>query len=139
MSSDVVAGTDGLFDASVVTTPSDDTMQWRAALLQLVNWGGFSGLTSVPLRGDTTMISGASGVGKSTILDAYTALMMPSDTKFNGASNDAVSGRARSVGQRATCSPTSGVRSTWSTTRRPGALWRSCCAAVAPTPGARWR
>ncbi|GGD30778.1 ATP-binding protein [Nocardioides daphniae] len=100
MSSDVVAGTDGLFDASVVTTPSDDTMQWRAALLQLVNWGGFSGLTSVPLRGDTTMISGASGVGKSTILDAYTALMMPSDTKFNGASNDAVSGRARSVGQR---------------------------------------
>ena len=60
MSSDVVAPTDGLFDASVVTTPSDDTMQWRAALLQLVNWGGFSGLTSVPLRGDTTMISGAS-------------------------------------------------------------------------------
>src|SRR3546814_13537140 len=46
------------------------------------------------------MISGASGVGKSTILDAYTALMMPSDTKFNGASNDAVAGRARSVGQR---------------------------------------
>jgi uncharacterized protein YPO0396 len=46
------------------------------------------------------MISGASGVGKSTILDAYTALMMPSDTKFNGASNDAVAGRARSAGQR---------------------------------------
>lgn len=100
MSNDVLAGPDGLFDASVVTTPSDDTMQWRAALLQLVNWGGFSGLTTVPLRGDTTMISGASGAGKSTILDAYTALMMPSDTKFNGASNDAVSGRARSVGQR---------------------------------------
>ena len=54
----------------------------------------------MPLRGDTTMISGASGVGKSTILDAYTALMMPSDTKFNGASNDAVAGRARGVGQR---------------------------------------
>ncbi len=46
------------------------------------------------------MISGASGVGKSTILDAYTALMMPSDTKFNGASNDAVAGRARGAGQR---------------------------------------
>ena len=75
-------------------------MQWRAALLQLVNWGGFGGLTTVPLRGDATMISGASGVGKSTILDAYTALMMPSDTKFNGASNDAVAGRARSIGQR---------------------------------------
>ena len=100
MSNDVLEGADGLFDAAVVTTPSDDTMQWRAALLQLVNWGGFSGLTSVPLRGDATMISGASGAGKSTILDAYTALMMPSDTKFNGASNDAVAGRARGAGQR---------------------------------------
>jgi uncharacterized protein YPO0396 len=92
--------TDGLFEQRVVATPTDDTVQWRASLLQLVNWGGFTGLTTVPLRGDATMISGASGVGKSTILDAYTALMMPSDTKFNGASNDAVAGRARGVGQR---------------------------------------
>ncbi|GAA1451189.1 ATP-binding protein [Mycobacterium cookii] len=94
------ADPDGLFAEHSVATPADDTMQWRAALLQLVNWGGFGGLTTVPLRGDATMISGASGVGKSTILDAYTALMMPSDTKFNGASNDAVAGRARSIGQR---------------------------------------
>lgn len=91
---------DGLFGRAEVSTPADDTVQWRAALMQLVNWGGFGGLTTVPLRGDTTMISGASGVGKSTILDAYTALMMTSDTKFNGASNDNVAGRARSVGQR---------------------------------------
>ncbi|WP_364515985.1 ATP-binding protein [Nocardioides sp. LML1-1-1.1] len=90
----------GLFEKQVVATPGDDTVQWRASLLQLVNWGGFGGLTTVPLGGDATMISGASGVGKSTILDAYTALMMPSDTKFNGASNDAVAGRARSAGQR---------------------------------------
>ena len=66
--------TDGLFEQQLVAAPADDTVQWRAALLQLVNWGGFGGLTSVPLRGDATMISGASGVGKSTILDAYTAL-----------------------------------------------------------------
>ena len=92
--------TDGLFHERVVATPGDDTLQWRAELLQLVNWGGFSGLTRIPLQRDATMISGASGAGKSTILDAYTALMMPSDTKFNGASNDAVAGRARSVGQR---------------------------------------
>ena len=91
---------EGLFTEQTVALPADDTMQWRAALMQLVNWGGFGGLTTVPLRGEATMISGASGVGKSTILDAYTALMMPSDTKFNGASNDAVAGRARGVGQR---------------------------------------
>ena len=48
--------------------PADDTVQWRAALLQLVNWGGFGGLTTVPLNGDATMISGASGVGKSTAM-----------------------------------------------------------------------
>ena len=91
---------EGLFERAVVATPSDDTLQWRAELLQLVNWGGFSGRVQVDLRGDATMISGASGVGKSTVLDAYTALMMPSDAKFNGASNDAVAGRARGVGQR---------------------------------------
>jgi uncharacterized protein YPO0396 len=92
--------TDGLFAEESVALPSDETVQWRATTLQLVNWGGFGGVTVVPLGGDATMISGASGVGKSTILDAYTALMMPSDTKFNGASNDAVAGRARSAGQR---------------------------------------
>ena len=43
---------DGLFERSDVATPADDTMQWRAALLQMVNWGGFGGLTVVPLRGD---------------------------------------------------------------------------------------
>ena len=91
---------EGLFDRAEVATPADGTVQWRASLMQLVNWGGFGGLTQVPLGGDATMISGASGVGKSTILDAYTALMMPSDTKFNGASNDAVAGRARGIGQR---------------------------------------
>ncbi|WP_185995794.1 ATP-binding protein [Nocardioides campestrisoli] len=97
---DEAAHSDGLFAHESVATPSDDTEQWRIETLQLVNWGGFSGRVAIDLSGDTTMISGASGVGKSTVLDAYTALMMPSDTKFNGASNDATAGRARSLGQR---------------------------------------
>jgi uncharacterized protein YPO0396 len=91
---------EGLFAQGIVAAPTDDTLQWRAEHLQLVNWGGFPGRVTVDLHGDATMISGASGVGKSTVLDAYTALLMPSDTKFNGASNDAVAGRARGVGQR---------------------------------------
>ena len=91
---------EGLFARRVVAAPSDDTLQWRAEVLQLVNWGGFSGRVAIDLHGDATMISGASGVGKSTVLDAYTALLMPSDAKFNGASNDAVAGRARGAGQR---------------------------------------
>lgn len=50
-----------------------------------------------PLRRDADLRG--VGDGKSTLLDAYIALMMPSDTPFNGASNDAVAGRARSSEQ----------------------------------------
>ncbi len=76
------------------------TLQWKAETFQLVNWGGFEGRVHFNFHPGATLISGASGTGKSTLLDAYIALMMPSDTPFNGASNDAVGGRARSDTQR---------------------------------------
>lgn len=76
-----------------------DHAQWRVEALQLVNWGGFHGRTEVRFSPGSTLLSGASGTGKSTVLDAYIALMMPSNTPFNGASNDA-GGRARSAEQR---------------------------------------
>ncbi len=79
---------------------TEGTTQWKAETLQMVNWGGFHGPTTVNFSPDGTLISGASGTGKSTLLDAYIALMMPSGTPFNGASNDATTGRARSVDQR---------------------------------------
>lgn len=79
---------------------TEGTTQWRAQTLQMVNWGGFHGYHSMSLATGSTLLSGASGTGKSTLLDAYLALMMPSDTPFNGASNDATVGRARSVDQR---------------------------------------
>lgn len=74
--------------------------QWVAELMQLVNWGGFHGHVAIGFDADATLLTGASGTGKSTILDAYLALMMPSDTPFNGASNDAAAGRARNPEQR---------------------------------------
>jgi len=73
--------------------------QWRIESLQMANWGGFHGRHEVRFARCSTLMSGASGTGKSTVLDAYLALMMPFDTPFNGASNDA-SGRARSAEQR---------------------------------------
>lgn len=76
-----------------------DHAQWRMELLQLANWGGFHGRHEVRFSPGSTLMSGASGTGKSTVLDAYLALMMPSDVPFNGASND-VGGRARSADQR---------------------------------------
>lgn len=79
---------------------TESTSQWKAETCQLVNWGGFEGRIRFDFHPGATLISGASGTGKSTLLDAYIALMMPSDTAFNGASNDAVGGRARSAEQR---------------------------------------
>lgn len=79
---------------------TEGTLQWKAETFQLVNWGGFEGRNAFTFHRGATLISGASGTGKSSLLDAYIALMMPSDTPFNGASNDAVGGRARSADQR---------------------------------------
>lgn len=78
----------------------EGSTQWRMSLLQIVNWGGFHGFTEIEFAPGTTLLSGASGSGKSTLLDAYIAVMMDSGTPFNGASNDATLGRARSANQR---------------------------------------
>jgi len=79
---------------------TEGTTQWKAESFQMVNWGGFQGHHEIAFSSTATLVSGASGTGKSSLLDAYLALMMPSDTPFNGASNDAGSGRARSLDQR---------------------------------------
>jgi uncharacterized protein YPO0396 len=76
------------------------TQQWLAESMQLVNWGGFEGHHRVDFADTATLLTGASGTGKSTLLDAYIALMMDSNTPFNGASNDNVAGRARGAEQR---------------------------------------
>lgn len=76
--------------------------QWFLDELQVVNWGGFAGHHTLRFHRRATLLSGGSGTGKSTLLDAYTALMMPHTVAFNGASNDSGTGRARneSGGQR---------------------------------------
>jgi uncharacterized protein YPO0396 len=76
------------------------TQHWLAESMQMVNWGGFEGHHRVTFADTATLLSGASGTGKSTLLDAYIALMMDSNTPFNGASNDNVTGRARGGEQR---------------------------------------
>ncbi|PWU47503.1 hypothetical protein DLJ47_30420 [Micromonospora sp. S4605] len=100
----IVAGPVGTSSAAAplfyIPGATDGSLQWKAETFQLVNWGGFEGRVRFDFHPGATLISGASGTGKSTLLDAYIALMMPSDTSFNGASNDAVAGRARSAEQR---------------------------------------
>lgn len=79
---------------------TEGTTQWKAEVFQVVNWGGFEGRVRFEFHPGATLISGHSGTGKSTLLDAYIALMMPANTPFNGASNDGGGGRARGDEQR---------------------------------------
>lgn len=64
----------------------DRNQQWRVETLLLCNWGGFGGANQVNLDPDSSLISGATGAGKSTILDAYTCLLHP-NKPLNSASN----------------------------------------------------
>ncbi|WP_182378684.1 ATP-binding protein [Nocardioides sp. WS12] len=83
--------------ADLVDDKTGATTQWLLESLQVVNWGGFEGFEKVDMDPDSTLLSGGSGTGKSTLLDAYTALMMPSYVDFNGASNSSGTGRARNA------------------------------------------
>lgn len=80
---------------------ADDTFtpQWRMEVMHLLNWGGYDGYHRIEFAPTSTLISGSSGTGKSTCLDAYTALMMPGNVPFNGASN-AGQGQARGPSKR---------------------------------------
>lgn len=62
--------------------------QWRLESLLLCNWGGFGGVHAIEVHPRSSLVSGATGAGKSTILDAYTCLMNPTKA-FNAASNEA--------------------------------------------------
>lgn len=74
--------------------------QWKLSRFQVVNWGGFEGHHDLIIDELGTLISGGSGTGKSTILDAHIALVQDSNVAFNGASNNSGTGRARSLEQR---------------------------------------
>ena len=74
--------------------------QWRGESIQLVDWGNMSGHVQLDLGGESVLMTGASGSGKSTVLDAVLAIMQPSRTRFNSASNSTGTGRARSGDQR---------------------------------------
>lgn len=83
-------------EGSIVET----VRQWRGDSIQLVDWGNMSGHVHLDLGGESVLMTGASGSGKSTVLDAVLAIMQPSRTRFNSASNSTGTGRARSGDQR---------------------------------------
>jgi len=51
--------------------------QFRIRQLQAFNWGTFSGIHTIPIAERGFLFVGRSGTGKSTLLDAFSALLAP--------------------------------------------------------------
>ncbi|MGK2316209.1 ATP-binding protein [Gordonia rhizosphera] len=77
--------------------------QYHLSRLQLINWGVFDGYHSIPFSPNGSLITGSSGSGKSSLLDAISLAFLPDHRRNFNASGDATaagssSGR-RTVGK----------------------------------------
>lgn len=62
--------------------------QWRLARVETVNWGTFGGYQSLPVDRRGLLITGESGSGKSSLLDAITTVLTPpQQRKLNAAAH----------------------------------------------------
>jgi len=102
--------------------------QWRLARLEVYNWGTFEGHHAIDVARTGHLLTGASGSGKSSLLDAIAAVLTPDKwLRFNFA--------AQEGGGRGDRSLVSYVRGAWSKEAdetedravsaylRPGAVW----------------
>ncbi|WP_439564925.1 ATP-binding protein [Microcella sp.] len=78
-------------------TTSDGVLhrgQWRLSRIEVVNWGTFDGFHAVDVARKGHLVTGASGSGKSSLLDAIAAVLTPKGAvTFNAAAQESV-GRA---------------------------------------------
>ncbi|MEU4363164.1 ATP-binding protein [Promicromonospora sp. NPDC023987] len=105
--------------------------QWRLARIELVNWGTFAGHHVVPVPREGFLLTGHSGSGKSSLVDAVAAVLTPPEQlRFNVAA--AGTGAEREAGDRDVVSYVRGAwrhRTDESTGEvvadhlRPGATW----------------
>lgn len=73
------------------TAPSggEHAGQWRLARIELVNWGTFDGHYALDVARQGHLFTGASGSGKSSLLDAIATALTPGRwLKFNAAAQD---------------------------------------------------
>ena len=73
--------------------------QFRITRLQVYNWGTFSGLHDIPIAERGFLFVGRSGTGKTTLLDAFSTLLVPPKwIDFNAAAREGERGpRDRSL------------------------------------------
>jgi uncharacterized protein YPO0396 len=103
--------------------------QWRLEHIELVNWGTFHGHHSLDVARQGFLLTGHSGSGKSSLVDAVTAVLTPrGKTRFNAAAADgssragdrSVLSYVRGAWRRAADDDTGEVATTY---LRPGATW----------------
>lgn len=96
---------------SLAGTPDVHVGQWRLAEVQLANWGTFDGaIYRIPVARRGHLITGPSGSGKSSLLDAIAAVLTPDKWLRL---NQAAQGAGRRADQRSVLSY---VRGAWSRT-----------------------
>ncbi|MBF0816612.1 hypothetical protein E4U02_09325 [Microbacterium paludicola] len=83
---------------TMLTFPDDEAAdvervgQWRLARIELVNWGTFSGHVAIDVARHGHLFTGASGSGKSSLLDAIAAALTPQQwLRLNAAAQDGAS------------------------------------------------
>ncbi|WP_157085780.1 ATP-binding protein [Devriesea agamarum] len=70
--------------------------QWRLTHVQVSNWGTFHGTHNLAISPKGYFLTGGPGTGKSTLLDAISALLTPPRSlHFNAAASDAGPARAK--------------------------------------------
>ncbi|WP_262426505.1 ATP-binding protein [Brachybacterium sp. Z12] len=70
--------------------------QWRLVAVQVSNWGTFHGTHDLKISSKGFFLTGGPGTGKSTLLDAISALLTPPRTlQFNAAASDAGPNRSK--------------------------------------------
>lgn len=84
---------------TMLSFPADESQadparpgQWRLAQIELVNWGTFAGHLAVDVARAGHLFTGASGSGKSSLLDAIAAVVTPDRwLRLNAAAQDGAS------------------------------------------------
>jgi uncharacterized protein YPO0396 len=71
------------------TAPSTRTGQWRLERVELLNWGTFQGHHGLDIARKGFLLTGHSGSGKSSLVDAISAVLTPrGKLHFNAAAQD---------------------------------------------------
>lgn len=77
-----------LLDFSGDESTGSHVGQWRLSRIELANWGTFNGHHVIDVARKGHLLTGASGSGKSSLLDAIAAVLTPGRIRFNAAAQD---------------------------------------------------